>query len=74
MKTAPQHDRGFIRIILLAIIVIAALAYFNVDVRGILANPGVQKVIAIFAGAWNNFLVPLGHYLWTSIANLFPAR
>ena len=53
---------------------IAALAYFNVDIRGIMANPGIQKFLTIFTGAWNNFLVPLGHYLWTSIANLFPTR
>ncbi len=72
MKTKP--NRGFIEIIILAIIVIATLAYFNIDVRGIVQNAGVQKVLAIFIGAWNNYLVPMWHFIWTGVTNIFPAR
>ena len=64
-------NRGFMQIILLAIIIIAALAYFNVDVRSIIENPGVQKVLVILKGAWVNYLWPLFGYLWGSIAGLF---
>ncbi|MDO8604844.1 MAG: hypothetical protein Q7K40_05645 [bacterium] len=66
-----SKNRGFIQIVLLAIVIIAALVYFNVDVRGFFENPGIQKFIAILKGAWTNFIVPLFSYLWTSIAGLF---
>ena len=62
---------GFMQIILLAIIIIAALAYFNVDVRSIIENPGVQKVLAILKGAWVNYLWPLFTHLWTILAGFF---
>lgn len=66
-----SENRGFMQIVFLAIITIAALAYFNVDVRGILANEVVQKVFTILKGAWVNYLWPLFEYLWGSLSALF---
>ena len=74
MKKIISKNRGFMQIILVAIIIIATLAYFNVDVKGILNNPGIKKVWMILQGAWENYLMPLFTYLWTSVANIFPAR
>lgn len=66
-----SHKRGFMQIVLLAIIVIAALAYFNIDIRTIFENPIVQKIGSIFVVAWTTFIKPLIMYLYTSIYGLF---
>jgi hypothetical protein len=74
MKKIISKNQGFVQMILVAIVIIATLAYFNVDVRGILDNPGVKKVWDVLRGAWINYLMPLFTYLWTSVASIFPAR
>ncbi len=65
------QSRGFIGEIILVIIAIATLAYFNVDVRGFFENDGIQKVLSIIKGAWSNYIVPLFEYLVNSIIGLF---
>ncbi len=66
-----QQNRGFMKIILLAIIVIGALAYFNVDLRGILDTPIIQNIWGIIKGAWLSYVAPLWGYLVTSVTGLF---
>ncbi len=69
MKT--KHNRGYIETILLAIIIIATLSYFNIDLRGILDMPIIQNILGIFKGAWFTYLVPLWGYLVTSVTGLY---
>ncbi len=64
-------NQGFMKVILLAIVIIAGLAYFSVDLRGILDNQPTQKVLGVLSGAWYGYLVPLWAYLGTSVAGLF---
>ena len=71
MKKASLSNRGFMRIVLLVIVVITAFAYFNVDLRGILDNPIIQKIWVIIKGAWYSYLVPLWGYLVTSVTAIF---
>ena len=66
-----SSKRGFMQIILLAIVTIAALAYFNIDLRTIFENPILQKIGSIFVVAWSEFIKPLIVYLYTSIYGLF---
>lgn len=66
-----SKNRGFMQIVLLAIVIIAALAYFNIDIRTIFENPIVQKIGSIFVVAWTEFVKPLLVYLYTSIYGLF---
>lgn len=70
-----NQKKGFTQIIFLAIVIIAALAYFNVDLRAVVnaifENPIVQKVWHIFVVAWGAYIKPLFIYLWTSITGLF---
>ncbi len=70
-----NRNNGFTQIVLLAIVIIAALAYFNIDLRAVVGsifeNPIVQKVWHIFVIAWNAYIKPLLVYLWTSISALF---
>jgi len=69
-KKIINQSRGFMQIVLLAIIIIATLAYFNIDLRTILNRPEIQKVWHIFVVAWDTFIKPLFTYLWTSIGDL----
>lgn len=66
-----SKNRGFMQIVLLAIVIIAALAYFNIDLRTIFENPIVQKIGSIFVVAWTEYIKPLLVYLYTSIYGLF---
>lgn len=66
-----KMNRGFMKIVIIAVVAIATLAYFNIDLRVIFENPIIQKIGHIFAVAWTNYLLPLFTYLWTSIAGLF---
>lgn len=63
-------NRGFIEIVLLAIVVIATLGYFNIDLRTIFENPIMQKIWHIFVVAWSSYIKPLFIFLWTSFYEL----
>lgn len=65
-----SRNRGFMQIVLLAIIIIAGLAYFNIDLRTIFENPIVHKIVNILIVAWTAYIKPLLIYLWTSIGVL----
>lgn len=69
--TQRKSERGFVQIVLLAIVVIATLAYFDIDLRGFFENPIVKKVVEIFVSAWNLYVKPLVVYLWVSFGTLF---
>ncbi len=72
MKNGMRNQsRGFMQIVLLAIVVISALAYFNIDLRTIFENSIVQKLGSIFVVAWIEYIKPLLVYLYTSIYGLF---
>lgn len=66
-----SKNRGFMEIVLLAIVIIAALAYFNIDLRTIFESPIVQKIGSILAVAWTEYIKPLFVYLYTNISGLF---
>ena len=66
-----SEQRGFMEIITIIIVGVAALAYFNIDLRAIFSDPLMQKMLGIIKGAWFNYLLPLGIYLKASILGLF---
>lgn len=71
MEKQKNVRNGFIRLILLAIVVIALLAYFKIDTRVILDNPIVQKLINVFVVAWGTYIKPMLMYFWTSVWGVF---
>ncbi|MBI5401022.1 MAG: hypothetical protein HZB12_02830 [Candidatus Yonathbacteria bacterium] len=73
MQKTISKNCGFMQVVLLAIIIIAGLAYFNIDLRTIFARPEVQKVWHIFIVAWTAYIKPLLVYLWTNIGVLPPS-
>lgn len=73
MKKIYKKEGGFVQIILVILVAIAFLAYFNVDVGGIGANilNVFESVFNILKVAVMQYLVPMGVYLWTSFVGLF---
>lgn len=63
--------QGFMQIVILAIVVIAALAYFNIDLRTIFARPEIQKVWHVLVVTFNTYLLPMFKYLFTNISAIF---
>ncbi len=63
-------SHGFMQIVILAIIAIAALGYFNVDLRTIFAQPIFQKIWSIFLVAWITYIKPIAMYIWASLNGL----
>lgn len=67
-----QNARGgFIRLVALAIVIIAILAYLKVDLRTLGDKPIIQKFFQIFIVAWGTYIKPLFMYLWLSITGVF---
>lgn len=64
-QKAPSD--GFVRLVLLAIVILALLAYFKIDLRKLFNYQIIQKLINIFVFAWGTYIKPLFLYLWTSI-------
>lgn len=67
---STNKSEGFIQIVLLAVVVIAALGYFNIDLRTVFENPIVQKIWNIFVVAYVSYVKPLVVYLWASFNGL----
>lgn len=61
------RNKGFMQIVFLAVVVIAGLAYFNIDIRTIFERPEIQKVWHILIIAWTAYIKPLFIYIWTNI-------
>ena len=68
-QKAPSD--GFVRLVLLVIIILALLAYLKVDLRKLFNYQVIQKLIDIFVFAWGTYVKPLFVYLWTSISAIF---
>lgn len=66
-----KNKRGFTQTIILIVVIVATLAYFNVDVKSFFENPGIQKVTALLVGAWVNYVWPLFQYLWSGVVTIF---
>lgn len=65
-----SKNRGFMRIILLAIVLIALMGYFNIDLRAVFESPVIQKITNIAVVAWVSYIKPLIVYLYTSISSV----
>lgn len=60
------HQRGFISSLLLAAAIVAGLAYFNIDLRGILHRLSADQWIAhawmVTVVLWNQYCLPA--FIW----------
>ena len=62
---------GFIKLILLVIIAILVLGYFNIDLKSLAEKPSTKNnigyVVSLGSKAWNNYLSKPVLYFWNNI-------
>ena len=65
------NSRGFVKLIIIIVILIIALSYFNIDIRGVIEAPQTQQNISYVWGwvssVWNNYLRAPVVYFWNDI-------
>ncbi|MFA5997094.1 MAG: hypothetical protein WC791_01240 [Candidatus Paceibacterota bacterium] len=67
---SSKNSGGFMQIVFLAVIIIAGLAYFNIDLHAVAQMPIVKQIIAILSEAWINYILPLFKFLTGSAIDL----
>ena len=73
MKKRSTRKGGFLGVVILVVVAIALLAYFNIDVRGIgqAVISVLENIFDLLKGAFLQYLVPMGAYLWNGFTALF---
>lgn len=68
-------NKGFTKVILVAIVIIGALAYYNIDLRAILekifTSPLFQTIWEFLKNIWFGYLVPIWTFIKGSLTSLF---
>jgi hypothetical protein len=67
---SSKNSGGFMQIVILAIVIIATLAYFNVDLHALTQNPFVHKIISILNTIWDDYIFPILKFVGQYISNL----
>jgi membrane-bound metal-dependent hydrolase YbcI (DUF457 family) len=62
---------GFIKTIVIFILVIATLAYFNISISSIVESKPVQAVWSFTQTVWINFVAPAAEYIWNNVLHDF---
>lgn len=68
MKNISRRS-GFMQIVILAVVIIAALAYFNIDLRTVVQEPIVQKYWNIVLTGWDLYVKPIATWIWGAISS-----
>ena len=79
MNNNKNEKRGLISILgmlVIAVIVILVLSYFNISLRAVVGSPVAQDNINYVGGAsktvWDKYLKDPAHYLWQDVwVNIF---
>ena len=62
---------GFIKTIILFILIIATLAYFNIDLATVIESKPVQVIWSFTKTVWNNLIAPSAEYIWNTVLRDF---
>ncbi|OIO32763.1 MAG: hypothetical protein COZ49_02530 [Candidatus Yonathbacteria bacterium CG_4_10_14_3_um_filter_47_65] len=63
----PRNTGGFLKLIVVLIIVIVTLSYFSFDLKTITESSAGQWVMSHATYAWGNYLYPAGGFLWDKV-------
>jgi hypothetical protein len=66
-----QKQCGFIKMIIIFILTIATLAYFNVDVKSVIESKPVQATWGFTETLFTNYVAPAAEYTWNNILHDF---
>ncbi|MEK7538358.1 MAG: hypothetical protein AAB552_00810 [Patescibacteria group bacterium] len=68
-------NKGFTKVILIAIVIIGALAYYNIDLRAILekifTSPLFQTIWEFLKNIWFEYLAPIWTFIKGNLEGLF---
>lgn len=71
MSNKLQKNGGFIKTIVILVLVVATLAYFNVDIAALVESKPVQAIWSFTKTLFTNFIAPAAEYIWTNILHDF---
>jgi len=72
MTKIQKHKKGgFIKTIVILIVVIATLSYFKIDIASIVESAPVQAVWSFTKTLFTNYVAPATEYVWNNILRDF---
>lgn len=70
MQSRPYHRQsGLINLLIVFIILIFIIAYFNIDVGAIVNSKPFQWGLGLAKGLWQNFVSPAVDYIFKYLEN-----
>ncbi len=71
MKIQKHKKGGFIKTIVILIVVIATLSYFKIDIASIIESAPVQAAWSFTKTLFTNYVAPATEYVWNNILRDF---
>lgn len=69
MKISKNKNRGIVQLIVVFIILIAILMYFNIDVEKLVQSKPFQWGLGLMKGLWQNFISPAIDFIFKYFEN-----
>lgn len=60
----PKQKSGFIQMIIIFIILVAIISYFNINVRAIVESDTFQWGLGLAKGLWQNYVSPAINFIF----------
>jgi hypothetical protein len=71
MSTNKQSGISILGILLLGVIIILVLSYFNISIKAVVNSPTGQENVSYVKGTtqsvWDKYLAQPAHYLWQDV-------
>ena len=71
MKFKNNKQGGFIKTIIIFIIVVATLSYFKIDIASVVESEPVQAVWSFSKTLFTNYVAPAAEYIWNNVIRDF---
>jgi len=65
MNVPYDTQAGFIKYIVIFIVLIAIITYFNIDIEKIVNSDSFQWALGLIKGLWQNFIVPATNFIFS---------
>ncbi len=66
-----NNSGGFIKMIIILIVVIATLSYFKIDVKSVIKSEPVQAIWSFSKTVFTNYIEPSTEYVWNNVLKEF---
>lgn len=71
MSFQKNKNGGFVKMIILLIILIATLSYFKINLVSVVKSEPVQSVWIFSKTLFKNYIAPAGEYVWNNVLKEF---